>query len=406
MPPARLSLPEFIALMAMMFAIVAFSIDAMLPALPEIAETLTPADPNRAQLVVTSFVLGMGVGTFFTGPLSDALGRKPVIMGGFALYVAAAGLAAVAVSLEMLLAARFVMGLGAAAPRVVTLAVVRDLFAGRRMAQIMSFVMMVFTLIPALAPLVGAGMIAVGGWRAIFVAFMAFGLVAPLWMSVRLAEPLAPEMRRPFRPGALAAALAEVAMHPMVRLAIVVQGLAFGQMFSMLVSVQPVYDVTFGRAESFPFWFGAIAVAAGSATLLNALLVMRLGMRFLITAALAGQCLIAGAMIAVSLAAPPEPVFFALFVLWQASLFFQVGLTLGNINAMALEPMGHIAGFASSIVGALATVMAVLLAVPVGLMFDGTPLPLAVGIFTMASAALALMLYLRRVEARAAAAEA
>ncbi|REC51989.1 multidrug MFS transporter, partial [Rhodosalinus sediminis] len=114
--------------------------------------------------------------------------------------------------------------------------------------------------------------------------------------------------------------------------------------------------------------------AAGSATLLNALLVMRLGMRFLITAALAGQCLIAGAMIAVSLAAPPEPVFFALFVVWQASLFFQVGLTVGNINAMAMEPLGHIAGFASSIIGSVSTVLAVLLAIPVGLMFDGTPL--------------------------------
>lgn len=403
MPPARLPLPEFIALMAMMFAIIAFSIDAMLPALPEIARTLSPEDPNRAQLVVTSFVLGMGVGTFFTGPLSDALGRRPVILGGFAVYVAAAGLAATAVSLEMLLGARFVMGLGAAAPRVVTLAVVRDLFAGRRMAQIMSFVMMVFTLVPAIAPLVGAGMIALGGWRAIFVAFMAFGLVAPLWMTLRLAEPLPREMRRPFRGDALAAALVEVATTPMVRLAILVQGLVFGQMFSMLVSVQPVYDVTFGRAESFPFWFGGIAIAAGSATLLNALVVMRLGMRFLITAALAAQCAIAGAMILVSLAPPPEPVFFALFVFWQASLFFQVGLTLGNINAMALEPLGHIAGFASSIIGALATVTAVLLAVPVGLMFDGTPLPLAVGVFVMAVAALGLMLHLRRIEARAAA---
>ncbi|MFP4303921.1 MAG: multidrug effflux MFS transporter [Rhodosalinus sp.] len=403
MPPSRQSQPEFVALMAMMFAIIAFSIDAMLPALPEIGRALTPEDVNRAQLVVTVFVLGMGVGTFFTGPLSDALGRKPVIYGGFALYIVTAGIAAVATSLEMLLVARFLQGLGAAAPRIVAVAIVRDLYAGRRMAQIMSFVMMVFTLVPAVAPLIGAGMIALAGWRAIFVAFMLFGLVAPIWMALRLEEPLPREMRRPFRMHALTTAAAEIAMNPMVRLSILVQALVFGQMFSMLVSVQPVFDVTFGRAESFPLWFGVVAVIAGSATLLNALLVMRLGMRFLITVALAAQCVLSGAMIAIILATPPDPLFFALFVIWQTSLFFQVGLTVGNINAMAMEPLGHIAGFASSIIGGLSTVLAVMLAIPVGLMFDGTPLPLATGVFVMGVAALVLMLRLRTIEGRAAA---
>ncbi len=403
MPPSRQSQPEFVALMAMMFAIIAFSIDAMLPALPEIGRALTPEDVNRAQLVVTVFVLGMGVGTFFTGPLSDALGRKPVIYGGFALYIVTAGIAAVATSLEMLLVARFLQGLGAAAPRIVAVAIVRDLYAGRRMAQIMSFVMMVFTLVPAVAPLIGAGMIALAGWRAIFVAFMLFGLVAPIWMALRLEEPLPREMRRPFRMHALTTAAAEIAMNPMVRLSILVQALVFGQMFSMLVSVQPVFDVTFGRAESFPLWFGVVAVIAGSATLLNALLVMRLGMRFLITVALAAQCVLSGAMIAIILAAPPDPLFFALFVIWQTSLFFQVGLTVGNINAMAMEPLGHIAGFASSIIGGLSTVLAVMLAIPVGLMFDGTPLPLATGVFVMGVTALVLMLRLRTIEGRAAA---
>ncbi|MFP4042973.1 MAG: multidrug effflux MFS transporter [Rhodosalinus sp.] len=403
MPPSRQSQPEFVALMAMMFAIIAFSIDAMLPALPEIGRALTPEDVNRAQLVVTVFVLGMGVGTFFTGPLSDALGRKPVIYGGFALYIVTAGIAAVATSLEMLLVARFLQGLGAAAPRIVAVAIVRDLYAGRRMAQIMSFVMMVFTLVPAVAPLIGAGMIALAGWRAIFVAFMLFGLVAPIWMALRLEEPLPREMRRAFRMHALTTAAAEIAMNPMVRLSILVQALVFGQMFSMLVSVQPVFDVTFGRAESFPLWFGVVAVIAGSATLLNALLVMRLGMRFLITVALAAQCVLSGAMIAIILAAPPDPLFFALFVIWQTSLFFQVGLTVGNINAMAMEPLGHIAGFASSIIGGLSTVLAVMLAIPVGLMFDGTPLPLATGVFVMGVAALVLMLRLRMIEGRAAA---
>ncbi|WP_372833859.1 MFS transporter, partial [Puniceibacterium confluentis] len=146
---------EFIALIAMLFATIAFSIDSMLPALPEIGAALSPGNLNRVQLVITSFVLGMGIGTFFTGPLSDTFGRKPVVLCGAILYIVASLVAARAQSLEVLLAARVVQGLGAAGPRVVALAIIRDLYQGRGMARIMSFVMIVFTLVPAIAPSMG-----------------------------------------------------------------------------------------------------------------------------------------------------------------------------------------------------------------------------------------------------------
>ena len=173
-----LSKPEFIALTAMLFSTIALSIDAMLPALPEIAAELTPASPNLAQLIVTSFVLGMGVGTLFTGPLADAVGRRRVIMGGAVLYIVGALLAWRAGSLELLLAARFVQGLGAAGPRIAAMAIIRDLFEGREMAQLVSLMMMVFALVPALAPAMGAGIIAVAGWRAIFLAFCVFSVIS------------------------------------------------------------------------------------------------------------------------------------------------------------------------------------------------------------------------------------
>ena len=399
MPPKRLHPVEFTALMAMMFATIAFSIDAMLPALPEIGGTLSPDAPNLAQLVVTAFVLGMGLGTFVTGPLSDSYGRKPVILAGAALYIAGAALAWAAPSLELLLAARLVQGLGAAGPRVVTLAIIRDLYAGRRMARTMSFVMMVFTVVPALAPLMGAGIIALSGWRTIFAAFILFAAVSALWMMLRLEETLPRARRLPFRRAAFAEALAEIARHPRVRLAILVQGLCFGMLFTMLSMVQPVYDVSFGRAESFPAWFGAVALAAGGASLANAAVVMRLGMRRLISVALSVQVALSGTMILLCLAPPPEPVFFGAFVAWQASVFMQTSLTLGNANALAMEPLGHVAGVAASVIGAVATVMAVALAVPTGLLFDGTPLPLAAGVFAMALAARALMARLRALEA-------
>ncbi|MEM1004279.1 MAG: MFS transporter, partial [Pseudomonadota bacterium] len=186
----RMSKAEFIALIAMMFATIAFSIDSMLPALPEIGAQLSPDDVNRAQLILTSFVLGMGIGTFFTGPLSDAFGRKPVIYGGAALYILASAVAWASASLELVLAARVVQGLGAAGPRVVAMAIIRDLYSGRVMARIISIAMMIFTLIPAAAPLLGAGMIAVFGWRSIFVLFIVFALIIVAWMGVRLPESL------------------------------------------------------------------------------------------------------------------------------------------------------------------------------------------------------------------------
>jgi len=398
-PEFRMGRGEFVALIAMMFATIAFSIDAMLPALPEIGTELSPEAVNRAQLILTSFVLGIGTGTFFTGPLSDAFGRRRVIFLGSALYIAAAAVAYFSTSLEVVLAARVVQGLGAAAPRVVGVAIMRDLFAGRQMARMMSIAMMIFVIFPALAPLIGAGVIALIGWRGIFLAFILFSLITVIWMGLRLPESLPVERRRPFRPRLLAAALREMFAHPTVRLSIAVQTLCLGAMFTMLTMVQPVYDVTFGRADSFPFWFGAIALLTGSASLLNAALVVRLGMRRMVTWTLGGQILVSGAMAALSGAALPDGLAFGLFLFWQASVFFQAGLTLGNLNAIAMEPMGHIAGITASIMGGISTVVAALIAAPIGLLFDGSTVPMTLGVFALSLAGFVLMLRMARDEA-------
>ena len=185
-------------MMAMLFASVALSIDGMLPALPEIAATLTPDLPNLAQLVVTSFVLGLGLGTLVTGPLSDAVGRKPVLIGCGVVYAVGAGLSFLAPSLPMLLAARVLMGIGGSGPRAVGMALVRDLYKGRAMARIVSFVMTVFTLVPAVAPLIGQGVIWVAGWRAMFLLFMVFQAAIMLWLALRQPETLPPSIAAPW----------------------------------------------------------------------------------------------------------------------------------------------------------------------------------------------------------------
>ncbi|EBA10881.1 multidrug effflux MFS transporter [Roseobacter sp. CCS2] len=394
--PKRLPQAEFIALTAMLAATIAFSIDAMLPALPEIGAALSPDNLNNAQLIITSFVLGMGIGTLFTGPLSDAFGRKPVMVGGAIVYIIACAVAWAAASLEVMLAARIVQGLGAAGPRVVAMAMIRDLYSGPNMARIISFSMVVFSLVPALAPTLGHFIILGFGWRAIFAAFMIFCIMTTLWLLIRQPETLAPENRRAINVRSMGVAVTEMFAHRTARLSIFVQTLAFSMLFVVLSSTQQVFDVTFGQGAQFHYWFGGIAIIAASASLLNARIVVRLGMRAIIKAMFTVQIAITLVMIAITAADGPYWLAFGTYVFWVTSIFFQAGLTIGNLNALAMEEMGHMAGMAATIIAAVATVGAVVIAAPVALLFDGTPMPMAVGTLIAAVLALWLTTMIRR----------
>ena len=380
-PTKPLSQIEFVALIAALFATIALSIDAMLPALPEIAATMSPDAPNRAQLVVTSFVLGMGIGTLFAGPLSDAFGRKPVILLSSAGYIIAALACYFAPNLETLLIARVVMGLGAAGPRTVAIAMVRDLFAGREMARIMSFVMMVFTLIPAVAPLMGQGVIALAGWKAIFLVYVAFSAITMVWLSRRQPETLALAARRPLTIALLMAAVRELFSHRIVLVSLVAQTLTLASLFATLSSMQSIFEVRFDRADSFPLWFGFIALISIAGSVINARVVVGLGMRRVLNATFIGVLVLTLALLGLIYSgAMPEVLAFPAHLVWSIALFAMMGLSMGNLNALAMEPVGHIAGLASSVISALATVASVMLAVPVGQAFDGTALPLMAGV--------------------------
>ena len=393
----RLSQTEFIALLAMMFATVAVSIDAMLPALPDIGAELSPDDPNRAQLIVSSFVLGLGVGTFVTGPLSDSFGRKPVILGGFALFFIGAALAWLSASLELILAARMLQGLGAAAPRIVALAVVRDLYTGRDMARLVSVATMIFSLFPAVGPLIGSWIIALSNWRGIFLLFVFFVLVLFTWTSTRLTESLSPEDRRPFRVSSLLDATRQMMAEPVARIAMLVQGLCMGALFSILILVQPIFDITFDKAQSFPLWFALVALISATGSAVNAVLVVRIGMQRMVIGTLAIQMFIASVMVVAEMVLPVGAALFAIFMVFQASLFFMAGTTLGNLQALAMGPLGHIAGLVASVLGGVSTIFGALIGIPVGQAFDGHIWPLSVAVGVMCLGGVLLMLLMRRV---------
>lgn len=403
--PFKMGRAEFVALIAMMFATIAFSIDAMLPALPEIANELSPDLAYRAPLVLTTFVLGMGIGTFIAGPLSDAFGRRRILFYGAALYIASAAIAWASSSLEVMLIARVAQGLGAAGPRVVAIAIVRDLYSGREMARIVSFVMMIFTIVPAFAPAMGAIIIVTSGWRSIFLAFMLFSTINVIWMAVRMPETLSDNNRRPLRLRLLFSAVAEIFSHQNVRISILVQTLAMAMLFLTLMMIQAIYAGVFDSAESFPYWFGVIALAAGSASILNAMLVVRYGMRRLVTVTLAMQILITSSVLIINPAMIGPPYGFGLFLFWQFCIFFQAGLTLGNLNAIAMEPMGHIAGIAASVIGAVSAILAAVIASAIAQVLTTSIATLLAANLVMATLGFILMLRMAQEAAEAAEAD-
>ena len=240
----------------------------------------------------------------------------------------------------------------------------------------------------AVAPAIGQGIIALAGWRGIFLAFILFAGIGLTWLFLRQPETLPPERRRPMRPRAIGAAVAEVLRDGDVRLYIVVLTLGFGQMFALLSSAQQLFAETYGRGESFPLWFAAMAILSGIGTLANAWLVMRLGMRRMALAAYQAQTVISAAVLCLALVSGAG---FPAFFLWATSVFLMAGLTFGNLNALALEKMGHIAGTAASVVSAISTVAAVVVAVPIGLAYDGTPVPILAGTLVCSAGAWALL---------------
>ncbi len=377
---------EFIPIVALLVSLVALATDAMLPALPAIGRDLEAAGRNDVQFVVTAMFLGLGLGQMVFGPLSDSIGRRPAIHAGLLLFMVGCLLSLFAPSFEAMIAGRVLQGFGAAGPRVVTMALVRDRYEGRQMARIMSFAMAVFILVPAAAPALGQGIQWLGGWRAIFAFFLAVAAAAFLWFGLRQPETLAPARRRPFSPRAIGGAVMEVLR---IRTALgytLATGFVFSLFVAYLSSAQQVFQEAYDTGALFPAYFGALALAIGGASLANGRLVMRHGMEKLTRKATTAMALLSAVMWVLAFAFEGLPPLW-LFTSWLLAAFLCIGLLFGNLNALAMAPLGHIAGVGSAVISSLATFISLPLGGVVALGFDGTVSPLIAAFAVFATGA-------------------
>jgi MFS transporter, DHA1 family, multidrug resistance protein len=370
---------EFVVIVSLMMSLTALSIDAMLPALAQIGMELGVQNPNDRQLVVSMIFLGLAVGQLFFGPLSDKTGRKPAIYWGYVLYFGGSLLATFSANYPMMLAGRLLQGVGVSAPRAVTMALVRDRFEGRKMAQVMSFMMTVFILVPMIAPTLGQAVLLFAGWRSIFVSLMLFALFSLAWFTLRMPETLAPKNRQPFSGQRILSAMIEIVKNRTALGYTLSAGLISGAFVGYLNSSQQIFQEQYALGERFPLFFAVIAFSLGLASLANTRLVMRFGMRFLVRWALVvifGLALI-GFGIAAALAGQPPLWFMQAYLMLT---FFCVGILFGNQNSLAMEPLGHLAGIGAAVVGSLSTLISTPLGTFIGQQYNGTVLPLIAGL--------------------------
>lgn len=386
--PSRISAREFVLLIALLMSVVAISIDALLPALGFISIDLALSNPNQAQYAISILFLGMAIGQLICGPLSDATGRKKILYAGLGLVLCGSAICFFAQDMNMLLLGRFIQGLGVAGPYVSAISIVRDKYVGNEMARVMSLVMLIFIMVPALAPSLGQAVLLVSSWRFIFVLYMVYALVIAVWIFLRLEETLPEQHRIPFTRRGFVEGFKEVVSNYATMCYTVCMGLFFGSFIGYLNSSQQIFQEQFQTGKLFTVYFGVLALVFGLASLVNARFVQRWGMDYLCSRAVAGIIISSGLFLLVQILIPVN---LWLFMLYASILFFCFGLVFGNVNALAMEPMGHVAGIASALIGATSSVMSMIIGTAIGQLYNGTLIPVTSGFLVLSSVALVIL---------------
>jgi MFS transporter, DHA1 family, multidrug resistance protein len=372
---------EFIALVAAMIAVNAFAIDIMLPGLQQIGAALGEADANRRQLVIPAYMLGFGLLQIVFGPLADRYGRKGPLLVGLVLYCIAALFAFMVTDFDMLVVLRFLQGAGAAASAVIAMALVRDLFVGDQMAKTMSLVFMVLMISPILAPSLGQLLLTLMDWRGLFAFMAGLGVLVTVWVFLRLPETLKPEHRRPLSFSSVIGGFGIVFSNRIAFSHIMATALLFGALMGFLNSSQQIYVGHFGMGLWFPAFFAAGGMISAGAGFINSQIVARHGMRAISKWALV--VFLAGSLVMLALGAAGLLnvwLFFGLSAIW----FFTFSMIMPNFGALAMEPLGAVAGTAASAQGFLQMIIGAAIGLVIGQLYDGTPVPMALGCVVLA----------------------
>lgn len=391
----RLPQWELIILIASLMALNAAAIDIFIPALQEIGAGLGVESENQRQFVITSYLVGFGGAQIVYGPLSDRFGRRPVLFFGLGLYIAAALAAAAAPTFGIFLALRTIQGIGAAATRVIAITVVRDCFGGRRMASVMSLVMMIFMAIPVIAPNIGQIIMLFGTWREISLIVALFSFAVLIWSVLRLPETLHPTDQRPLTVERTAYAFKVVLTNRAAFGYTAATTTIFGVLFGFINQAEQIYTEVYEIGPAFTLYFSAVAIFMAAASFLNSRLVERFGMRRLSHAALIGFCLLSGLHLMLAWlmgGATPFWLFFALVV----PTFCLFGFIGTNFNALAMDPLGHVAGTASSVLGFGQTLGGGLIGATIGYAYNGTIIPLFAGFLVLSFCSLVLVFIAER----------
>ncbi|MBO0343825.1 multidrug effflux MFS transporter [Roseibium limicola] len=373
----KMALPfaEFVVMIAALMALNALAMDVMLPALPNIGQALNIVDHNDRQQILVAYLIGFGVAQLFYGPISDAYGRRTLLLAGLALYALASVGSLLSNTLDQLLLSRLIQGIGCAATRVIAVSVVRDCYSGRRMGQVMSLVMMIFMAVPVIAPSIGQAILLAFSWHWIFSLLLGAGLIMLVWCWIRLPETLLPENRQPLKVRSIGSAYLKTVSSRTSLGYMLAMTFVFGGLFSFITMSQQIFVDVYGLGVWFPLVFASIALTMSAASFLNSRLVGAIGMRRLSHAATCAFTLLGFALLATSVTGQDNLI---LFVIISALLMSCFGFIGANFNTMAMEPLGSIAGTASSVLGFVTTLGGAILGYIMGKQFDGTTLYLGI----------------------------
>ncbi len=385
---------EFVAIMASLMSVVALTIDAVLPALEIIGNDIGTIVPSQNQLLIIMIFLGLGIGSLFFGPISDSLGRKPVVFLGFGIFAIASIICIYADSLEVMIFGRVLQGIGLSAPRIISIAMVRDTYNGDYMARIMSFITVVFILVPIIAPALGQFILNYYNWQAIFYIQLIFSIIISIWFWKRQPETLIKPQRIRFSTHIFVDGTKELLKHKQAVAYTIISGFITGSFMVYLSTSQQIFQQQYNLADEFPYLFAGLAIAVGLATFLNGTLVLKFGMRKMVNSSMIAffGVSIVYVLLFYNQANPSISILMVFFGLQ----FFAIGFLFGNLRALAMEPVGHIAGIAAAITSFISTLMAIPISIFIGKFVINSVLPLFIGFGICGFLSLLIIFYLRK----------